>query len=77
MMDDHILDEMDRLLAQSHLDVLMSGEATAADRQAARMYLASKGHTTPSLEGDKKSGESDHPALRLASWNEETDQKYG
>lgn len=73
---DNELDEIDRLLAQSHLDVLRSGEATAADRQAARMYLAQKGHTGPSVDYHKRAGD-DHPVLKLADWSEEDQREYG
>lgn len=76
-MKDDPLEEMDRLLAESHLNALRSPEATAADRQAARMYLQSKGYAGPSVAGHAKA-EDDHPVLRLADWTEEElREEYG
>ena len=69
-MNDDILSEMDRLLAESHLNALKSPEANAADRQAARMYLQSKGYAGPSVAGHAKA-EDDHPVLRLAEWTQD------
>lgn len=68
-MDDP-LEEMDRLLAESHLNALRNPEATAADRQAARMYLQSKGYCGPSVAGHAKADD-DHPVLRLQDWTED------
>lgn len=75
-MDDP-LEEMDRLLAESHLNALRNPDATAADRQAARMYLQSKGYAGPSVAGHAKADD-DHPVLRLADWTEEElREEYG
>lgn len=74
-MDEKILEEMDRLLAQSHLDALSNPEATASDREAARKYLSGKGYT-PSVEGTAKADES-HPVLRLADWGVEDEKNTG
>lgn len=75
-MEDNTLDEMDRLLAQSHLDVLRSGEANASDRQAARQYLSSKGYSGPSVAGHDKAGDG-HPILSLAKWTDEDQRNHG
>lgn len=75
-MDDSILDEMDRLLAQSHLDALRNPEATASDREAARKYLSAKGYAGPSVDGHRKAGDN-HPVLKLADWTVEDQEKYG
>lgn len=75
-MEDDILAEMDRLLAESHLNALRSPDANASDRQAARQYLASKGYTGPSVAGHMKSGD-DHPILKLAEWTEEDMRDHG
>lgn len=75
-MDDP-LEEMDRLLAESHLNALKNPEATAADRQAARMYLQSKGYCGPSVSGHAKADD-DHPVLKLADWTvEDLREGYG
>ncbi len=75
-MDDP-LEELDRLLAESHLNALRSPEATAADRQAARMYLASKGYAGPSIAGHAKADDG-HPSLRLADWTvDDLKEDYG
>jgi len=70
-MNDDVLHEMDRLLAESHLNALRNPDANAADRQAARQYLASKGYTGPSVAGHAKADD-DHPVLRLAAWTDDT-----
>lgn len=76
-MKDDPLEEMDRLLAESHLNALKSPEANAADRQAARMYLQSKGYAGPSVAGHAKS-EDGHPVLKLADWTEDSlREEYG
>jgi len=75
-MSDH-LEEMDRLLAESHLNALRNPEATASDREAARKYLAAKGYAGPSVAGHAKA-EDDHPVLRLAEWTtDELRAEYG
>jgi len=74
-MKDDILEEMDRLLAQSHLNALRSPDATASDRQAARQYLTSKGYAGPSVAGHSKADD-EHPVLKLAEWTNE-DLDYG
>ncbi len=76
-MDDDTLAKIDELLAQSHLETLMSGEANASDRQAARQYLASKGYTGPSIPATKKHGDGDHPILKLANWSDEDQKDFG
>jgi hypothetical protein len=75
-MDFSILEEMDRLLAQSHLDALKNPEATASDREAARKYLSAKGYAGPSVDGHRKADD-DHPVLKLADWTTEDQEKYG
>jgi monomeric isocitrate dehydrogenase len=71
------LEEMDRLLAESHLNALKSPDATAADRQAARMYLQSKGYAGPSVDGHAKADDG-HPVLRLSEWTEDSlREEYG
>ena len=69
------LEEMDRLLAASHMNALKNPEATASDREAARKYLSAKGYQGPSINGHSKAGD-DHPVLRLAEWAED-DVAYG
>lgn len=69
-MNDDILHEMDRLLAESHLNALRNPEANAADRQAARQYLTSKGYAGPSVAGHAKAGD-DHPVLNLVEWTQD------
>lgn len=73
-MNDDTLDEMDRLLAESHLNALRNPDASASDREAARKYLSSKGYTSPSVDGHAKAGD-DHPVLRLAEWTTEEAQE--
>ena len=70
------LPEMDRLLAESHLNALRNPEATASDREAARKYLASKGYAGPSVAGHEKAGD-EHPVLKLSAWTDEDSASYG
>jgi hypothetical protein len=67
---------MDRLLAESHLNALRNPEATASDREAARKYLSSKGHVSPSVAGHAKADDG-HPVLKLADWSEEDTTNFG